>query len=309
MSYKIKIGVLGIGAIGSVMAFELIKNKDNELFFYSRTQKKRLKIISEKAEFEIQAKVETSVIEPPKLDWLIICLKEYHYSDAKEWFLKLINTDTKIAVVRNGLRLKQPLLAFTTENNILECIIDAPTESHDTGFYQLLKKPTITAQNSDLADAFKNLFNENQFDINLTSDFKTESWQKLIESSALGAILCLSGETCWIFKDKNLRDLHQKIIEESLVVAKADGAIIESDFTYQMMHKLSNYPQTKGSSMLTDRLNRNPIELNAKNGIIAELGRELNVKTPLNDLMIHLMKHTDSPKKLNLSNFQQNEYW
>lgn len=288
-----KIGILGVGAIGSVVSFDLQKNESNELFYYGRTKKDELKIISEGTEFEVPVNLKTSITAPPKLDWLVICLKEYQYSEANEWFSKLIDSNTKIAIIRNGLRLKLPILEYTSEQNILECIIDCSTQLLETGFYEQLKTPVITVPDSSLANSFRNLFNKSESDIRLVENFKTESWKKIIESSALGAILCLSGETCWIFKDEKLRKLYVRILNESLNVASADGAAIETNFIEIMTMKLASYPETKGSSMLTDRLKGNPIELGAKNGIISKLGRHYKVETPLNDLIVGLLEHTN----------------
>ncbi len=289
-----KIGILGVGAIGSVISFDLMKSKSNELSYYSRTIKKKLKITIEGTEFEIPINLMTSNTDIPKLDWLVICLKEYQYSAARNWFIELIKPNTKIVIIRNGLRLKASLLEFANEQNILECTIDCPTQILKSGFYEQFNTPVITVPNNPLAISFKNLFKESQSDIRLVEDFKTESWKKVIESSALGAILCLSGETCWIFKDRNIRKLYVKILEEALRVAVADGAKIENDFVEKMTIKLASYPERKGSSMLTDRLNGNPIELGAKNGIISKLGIFHEIETPLNDLIVELLKHVPS---------------
>ena len=128
----------------------------------------------------------------------------------------------------------------------------------------------------------------------LSDDFKTESWKKLCESAALGAILCLSGETCWIFEDERLQRLYADLLNESITVARADGAKIEEGFDEQMLKKLLAYPPHKGSSMLTDRLNGRAIELGAKNGIISKVAKEQGTATPLNDLVVALLSHTNA---------------
>ncbi len=37
-----------------------------------------------------------------------------------------------------------------------------------------------------------------------------------------------------------------------------------------------------------DRLNSNPIEINAKNGIISKIGKQRKVGTPINDIIVTL---------------------
>ncbi|WP_298761685.1 ketopantoate reductase C-terminal domain-containing protein [uncultured Psychroserpens sp.] len=289
MNSKQQIGVLGIGAIGTVIAYQLLQNNLNELFYFSRTRYTHLKLISEGHRHELPVDIKTTISKPIHLDWLIICLKEHQYQNAKDWFPKLIQPHTRIAVIRNGLQLKRPLLAFTDDDHILECMIDAPTQLSHEGFYQNLSTPILTVPQSDLASAFEFCFKHSKLTINQVEDFKTESWKKLCESTTLGALLCLHNDTCHIFKSEKLQHDYRELMNESIQVAKADGALIDNRFTNQMLNKLMNYPDTKGSSMLTDMRNCKPIELGAKNGIISQLGKAYQIDTPINDMIIRAL--------------------
>jgi 2-dehydropantoate 2-reductase len=110
----------------------------------------------------------------------------------------------------------------------------------------------------------------------------------------LGAITCLTGETCWIFKDEKLKNLYQTLLEEGIQVAKAAGAVIPFDFVNAMLEKLQAYSKEKGSSMLTDRKLGRPIELGAKNGAIVSVGKKYNIETPLNELVVTLLSKTNA---------------
>jgi len=280
------IGILGIGAIGTVISYHLQRNSQHELYYFSRTKKSHLNLIIENTPIEIPVGIQTKISTKKTLDWLIICLKEHQYLEAKHWFSMLITSKTQIVIIRNGLHLKTPLLDFTSGNKILECLIDCPTQLSKTGFYQCPNMPILTVAESALGMYFKSLFNTTNININQVKDFKTESWKKLCESATLGAILCLHNDTCRIFKTKQLQDQYRNLMNESLQVARADGAIIESNFVEKMLAKLMHYPETKGSSMLADLRNKKPIELGAKNGMISLLGKYYNLDTPINDLII-----------------------
>lgn len=288
----LKVGILGVGAIGSVMA-AILQHQDLSLRLYNRSSFDVIKIRKPALEISIPIQIHTSVDVPPALDWLIICLKEQHFTAAQSWFRQLISAHTKVAVIRNGLRLKDPILDFTTTDKILECMIDCPTQPIEKRYYQQFSIPKLSLPSSPLAAEFESLFISDDIIIQTVADFRTSSWKKLCESAAVGAILCLSGETCWIFKDEEIRILYQKILAEAISVAKADGAKIEDDFIKKMLQKLLAYPDHKGSSMLTDRKNGRPIELGAKNGIISRLGAFYQVSTPINDMVCTLLKHTN----------------
>ena len=119
---KTKVGILGIGAIGSVIITGLFKNKNLELHHFNRSKKEVAMVQFFDTFYSIPLNIQQDIFIPIKLDWLIICLKEHQFEIAKNLFQKLISQKTKIAIIRNGIDLKKPLLPFAKENHILECI-------------------------------------------------------------------------------------------------------------------------------------------------------------------------------------------
>ncbi|PKV50450.1 ketopantoate reductase [Aquimarina sp. MAR_2010_214] len=283
-----KIGILGLGAIGSVMSRALVAHPENEIFYYTRTPKSKIKIQfqNKKIEIPIDSKKERS----EELDWLLICLKEYHFETAKEQLVQLIGVYTKVVVIRNGIELKAPITPFTTDENILECMIDCPTQPIEDNYYLQYRKPILKVEKSKLAKRFRALFTKNDVQIIEVQDYKTENWKKLIESSALGSILCLTGRTCSVFENPEVIDLYKDLLREGIEVAKSNGAIIEGNFESEMLDKIATYSKTKGSSMLSDRLTGNIIEVNAKNGAIEKVASQNKIATPINDTICKLLR-------------------
>ncbi|MEZ4983639.1 MAG: ketopantoate reductase C-terminal domain-containing protein [Saprospiraceae bacterium] len=99
----------------------------------------------------------------------------------------------------------------------------------------------------------------------------------------------LSGTTCRIFKTPDVLDLFTRLITEIAAVANADGASLPTDFVPKLVQKVRTYPDGKGSSMLTDRLAGQPLELGAKNGIIRQRARQYGIPTPVNDTLHTLL--------------------
>ncbi|MFK8005856.1 MAG: ketopantoate reductase family protein [Saprospiraceae bacterium] len=290
---KIKVGLLGVGAIGSVVACHLFENSELELFYFNRSPKTEIRLQTIERFFDFKINIENNILNKIELDWLIICLKEHQFESAKNIFPKLISSKTKIAIIRNGIKLKEPLLPFTREDQVLECMINCPTQPDQNQVYQQLGIPIITTAKLDLATNFQLLFKNKDFQFRQVDDFKTENWKKLLESASLGAITCLTGETCWIFEDEKIKKLFQKLLEEGIQVAKADGAIIPPNFVNVMLEKIKTYPKKKGTSMLIDRKLGRPIELGAKNGAIVNIGKKYNIETPLNELVCTLLEKTN----------------
>lgn len=284
LQQKQNIAVFGMGAIGSVVAFELQSNISRlNLSYYNRSPRNSILHKRRNEKVEIPIHLENNEEGNSHLDWLIVCIKEYDYPKALIQFRNLISPETKVAVIRNGLNLKDPFVDFTRESNILECSIDCPTESNPDGFYESINDPIISVPIGKLSNDFKALFQNSETTIHQIQDYNSVSWKKLLESSALGSILCISGETAWIFRDEKVQELYRDILREGVLVAKADGAKIEVNFIEKSLEKVLTYPHYKGSSMLRDRIKKRKIEIGAKNGIISEIGLRYGIKTPIND--------------------------
>ena len=288
-----QIGLLGIGSIGSLIT-SLLYNR-YQITAYNRSLRQSVLIRNLEGLRELNITCYTEPESVPLLpDNLIICLKEHQFEHAQLWFEKLIHKSSLVVVIRNGLQHKEPLLNYTKPENIVECLVDCPVQKDANDVYHQLKKPLFTLADTPQSKKFANWFSEDSAHFNFTNDFKTESWKKLCESASLGAILSLSLQPSSIFKeDPGSLSIYRKILKECMDVAGADGAQIPDNFMDQMLKKVMGYPPEKGSSMLTDRLNGAPIELGAKNGIVAETGRKKGVPTPLNDKVCDLLKKAD----------------
>jgi len=287
------VALLGLGAIGSVIFSQLRNNEKLDIHCYNRSVKDTIRIDFNNERLSYFIDCQTNLNENVRFDWLIICMKEYHYSAAKDLLDSLISIDTKIAVIRNGLHLKDVILSFAPAENILECMIDCPVQKLSSAHYLQLRKPIISTEKNKLSRTFQNLFPVSNITFNQVEDFHTVAWKKLCESSSIGAITALSGRTVEIFSSLEIRKLYAQFLLESIQVAKADEADIENEFYEKILAKLPKYPAEKGSSMLTDRLAGNPIELGAKSQIIVDIGLKYGIATPLHTKTCSILEKPD----------------
>jgi 2-dehydropantoate 2-reductase len=199
-----KVAIFGIGAIGSVLTKYLLENKHNQLSYFNRSFKSNVGIVFNNQ--LINLPIEKINQDEGPYDWIIICLKTYQIKKAKKTIKQLVGPKTKMAVFRNGLDLQNDFLVILPTSNILETIIDCPTQVNADGNYLQLKLPRIVLPTSSLAKEFKELFINSKIQIQFIESFKTAQWEKLIESSSMGALQVLTGKTCVIFKDPKMVD-------------------------------------------------------------------------------------------------------
>jgi len=273
-----EIGIFGIGSIGSLLSKYILLTEKHNCYFFNRSPKHEIYITFRKKTFLKSIQLSTNV--PKRLDWLIVCLKEYHYEEAMLLLRELIQKDTKIVVFRNGLDLKANFSGLTEEALVLESIIDCPIQKNDRGELIQVYAPKIVLPNTALGKEFIHLLPVNEITFRISDEFKREQWEKLIGSSSLGSVQVLADKPSVILKEEKYLDLFKKLVREGICVAISEGVAIQDDWESKLLNKTLSYPDNKGSSMLSDKMAGRQIELDAKIGVILKKGRANHVEIP-----------------------------
>lgn len=273
-----KIGIFGIGAIGSVLTKYLIRNIDNEYFFFNRT--KHTSITIEHNQEEVKIALHFSDVLDGELDWLIVCLKEYQVKEVISDIQNLMGDSTKLVIFQNGINLSEPYTEITTKDKMLETIIDCPIERITRTHFRQTRNPLITLPENQLANEFIQLFDKEEVKFNKTPDFRKAQWFKLIESSAIGAIQSVTNKPCSIFQESKYVEKYESLVKEGIQVARSEGIHLDDELSTVLVTKLLDYPQSKGSSMLTDKLRGQVLELDAKIGAIIKMAYKNKISVP-----------------------------
>lgn len=282
-----RIGIFGIGCIGSILAKYLSVDSSNEYYYFNRGEREELKIHYKDQLTRIPIQLTDKM--NGELDWLLICLKQYHLAETKSSIKELIHPNTKLAIFQNGIDLSDNFLDLSKRSNILETIIDCPTQKNEKGEFIQLRGPKIILPNTLLAKEFINLAKNTALDIKLSDQFRREQWEKLIESSSMGSLQVILQAPCSIFKENHILEEYVELLKEGVRVAKSDGITLGENFIAEKLAKLQQYPDNKGSSMLTDKLAGRPIELEAKIGAIVKIGLKNGVGIPVSQRIYELL--------------------
>jgi len=272
------VGLFGIGAIGSLITKYITRNPSNNCTFYNRSDKNSISIQYNDQRETIP--IHLSSTENQNLDWLIVCLKAYHFEVALPSLKNLIKANTKVAIFQNGINLSAPYFQLTKVSHILETILDCPIQKINNEEILQIRTPKIILPKHELTSEFIQLFKGNEITFQVNENFLKSQWLKLIESSAIGSIQSLTGKPCAIFSETIYLTKFVELVEEGIKVAHSEGIHFEKNLIDLLVTKLKGYPPTKGSSMLTDKLAGHELELDAKIGAILKVALRNEVKVP-----------------------------
>ncbi|UCD96452.1 MAG: ketopantoate reductase family protein [Candidatus Bathyarchaeota archaeon] len=126
------------------------------------------------------------------------------------------------------------------------------------------------------------------------ADVKKVVWEKTILNSTLCSICAVTGQMMKeAMENFHTLKLAEKVLEEGLAVAKADGY----DFGEEALDRFVAYLEKGGAhkpSMLIDVERRRPTEVDFMSGAVVLHGQKHNVPTPVNSVLTSILKGIES---------------
>lgn len=293
-----KICIIGCGAIGSLFGAHLAQLEDVEVWAYDPNQahvdainRNGLRLTG-LADIVGPVKARSNAAEIPECEFGIIAAKTLHTRPAIEATAHIFRNGA-VCSVQNGVGSEE-ILAEYVPRVILGTTfpaghITAPgVVNQDTGgktwIGPFAPKPASMEEVNRLADAI----NRSGMICIPMEDARGAMWTKLIfnsASNAMGALTRLPhGIAC-----EQVWPVMEALAKEGMAVAKALDITLDGD-PIALLEYGKKVAYKHKPSMLQDVLAQRATEINALNGGIARIGREIGVPTPLNEAMAVMIK-------------------
>lgn len=293
-----KICIIGCGAIGSLFGAHLAQLEDVEVWAYDPNQahvdainRNGLRLTG-LAAMVSPVKARSNAAEIPECDFGIIAAKTLHTRSAIEATAHVFRNGA-VCSVQNGVG-NEEILAEYVPRVILGTTfpaghITAPgVVNQDTGgktwIGPFAPKPASMEEVNRLADAI----NRSGMICVPMEDARGALWTKLIfnsASNAMGALTRLPhGIAC-----EQVWPVMEALAKEGMAVAKALDITLDGD-PIALLEYGKKVAYKHKPSMLQDVLAQRATEIDALNGGIARIGREIGVPTPLNEAMAVMIK-------------------
>ena len=332
---KKEIGVIGLGAIGGIMAAFMKKAG------YSIEVAAKYEDYAELVETEgvsvigIKGKHKVKIPAVPrakdftgKKDIIFLAVKATDMMDIAPDMKEKLKESGRVVTLQNGIT--QPKLGEIIDpKKIIACVIGFGGTIHGKGKVEVTSKGefvigTINNREDPQLKAIKTLL-DTTYPTYISENMIGYLYAKLIINScitSLGAICGLYlGE---MLKKKKVREIFIKIMEEAIDVADAMGIKVEpyadrldyysflkDGFFARIKRHLTirvigfKYRKIKSSSLQSLERGK-PTEVDYLNGYIIEQGEKHGVKTPVNDKVVEIIKEIeDEKRKISPKNFEE----
>ncbi len=307
---ELKIAIVGPGAMGCLLAAHLrhlgidvwlIDYNEQRVNYLSRHPIVIEREGAQKA-LSVYVPIHLAGQSAPPPDWIVLFVKAYATKEAIDSIAHLINKETKLLSLQNGIGYDQLLSSVADQEQIAlgittqGALLKKWGEVVHAGVGPTFIGPASASPSSTMLEALDHLskvMSDAAWQTSVTTSIHSKLWQKLfinIGINAITAMLCVSNGR--LLDIPEAVKIQKMAIEEAWQIAKKAG--IDTKITLSeaisLVRKICKETGHNHSSMLQDRLKNRPTEINVINGAIVKLARQIGAEAPVNETITLLIK-------------------
>jgi 2-dehydropantoate 2-reductase len=316
-----KVGIIGAGAMGSLLGFYLSAAADVWLLDSWQAQVDAINATGLRQELDGVAELRhpRAASDPAAIgacDVVLVLVKAHQTHWAAEQARRLLkpaarqadgdhlvaSPGTLVVTLQNGVGNREALAAVLGSALVgqgvtaLGATLLAPGRVRHAG-----QGATVFARAPDPAGmaALADLFNACGLPAELSDDLDALVWSKLVVNAGINALTALLRvPNRALAAVPQARSLLEQAVAEATAVAQAHGVALQADEAHARVLAVAEATGANRSSMLQDVLRGSPSEIATINGAVVREGQRLGIPTPVNALLTALVAALDATAEL-----------
>jgi len=302
-----KILVYGIGAMGSIYA-TLLSKAGNNVYVVDKWQD-HIKAIQEKglkvegaSGHNLTTNLIASHLVPQKIkfDLIIVSTKASGVESAGFDIKNIINNNTLVLTIQNGLGSSDEIINFIPQRNILLGVADGfgasiiePGHIHHNSM-KLIRIGEFSGDISKRLKLIESILIGAGFNVKAFENIKQLIWEKFICNVTFSAPCtvynCTVGE---LMKSKQLWRVAIGCTKEAYEIARLKNVPLSFNDPIKYVKEFGEKMPNAKPSMLLDHISKRKSEINFINGRVEIMGKELNIETPYNFMMSTIVRRME----------------
>lgn len=290
------IGVMGAGGLGSFIGARLAL-EGHRVFFIARGKHLQaiheagLKVESPSGDFVIEDVLATdNPGEIGPVDLILLSVKSYDAADAIEMMKPMVGSQTVVIPVLNGIEHIEKLRERIGEKHVLGGLAMIVAHISEPGLVRhsaanTLEFGEIDGRISDRCKDLHDALTQEVLDIKVVPNILDRMWWKFAAICGAGVFTVMRGskEVVWGFPETHA--LIRSAVGEVVEVANARGIELSLSVVDELLEVAGNFPPYYKPSMLLDLERGNRLEIEALNGSLCRIGKQVGISTPVNDFI------------------------
>lgn len=302
---KLKVAVMGAGAVGGLLG-GLLARAGVPVTLIVRgehlraIQERGLRVRGPVGDFTVRvpATDDTGQIDP--VDLILFAVKTYQNREVLPLVEPLMDGGTSVLTLQNGAGTWEELQAALGAGRVLpaamyvESKIEAPGVVRQQGNVYRVVFGEPGGAMTPRAQAIEAMLNSAGMPAEASTEILKVLWTKWLFIVTLAGLTGASrAPMAELLKVGASRDLAVRVMGEVDAVGRERGIDLDAGVVEETISYMDAEADSLEASMYTDLEKGRPLELEALNGAVSRLGRELGVATPANDALYALLKVHD----------------
>jgi 2-dehydropantoate 2-reductase len=300
---KIKnVALIGLGAIGTVYGHLLYQKYGVDFSIIANgARKRRLEKDGAILNHQTFTPRILSAPESEKIDFLIVCVKNYQLDDAITDMRPFLKNDTVILTLLNGITAKDRLSEAFPGNTVLyglSIYIDALKTAD--GVTNTLNG-IIQFGNADNTVPSEEVLAVHEFLTNagieaqICTDMIYTIWRKWLMNVGINQVSAITGSPYGRLVDvESTRILVHDAMMEVVALAQSKGIGLTEEDIFAFERILTDFSPNGKTSMLQDVQAKRKTEVDSFSGTVLKLGKLQQIPTPVNHVLFHLIKSIEA---------------
>ena len=302
-----RIAVVGSGGTGGFFG-GLLARAGEEVTFIARganleaLRSRGLTVKSRLAgEFSLPVRAKDNPDEVGTVDLVLFCVKAYDTDSAAQSIRPLLDADTMLLSLQNGVDNAERIARITGQGAKLGAVayvvsaIEAPGVVAQTAGPGRIVLGELAGGTSERAQRLHDVLKSAGIGAEIHPEIRIAIWQKFLFICAFSGVTAVTGVPIGpILADPTTHALFRGTLEEAEAVARAGGIELPDDSVEQALVSAASVEPWGRGSLYHDLALQRRLELEALNGEVNRRGREHGIPTPLNFAIYAALKpHVD----------------
>ena len=302
-----KILIMGAGAIGGCYGGLLARSSEDVVLLARGDNLNAIRERGMQVDFETFG---SFTVHPQAVDaldgsWnadlILFCVKGYHNQQALSDVSPAVGESTTILTLQNGIGGGDQIAKRFGSGSVLlgAAYIDAERTAPGI-FAQRGSPPCIvlgeeSGEETERAKAIADVLQCADIESEVSPNVLTALWSKLIYICALSGMTCITRASfSEVLETPETHALTVQVMTEALKVGQASGVPLDDGLVDSVMAGFQEEKSGLISSMHTDLMSGNPLEVSLINGAVARIGKEVGVDTPANSMIATCLAIADN---------------
>ena len=287
-----KIGIIGAGAVGSIIAREFHKLPADkvELTLMARSARDGFTILEQDVKTFHEIKVHKVSQVTDKFDVLFIATKTPALTALKDTIEHITHKNSEIIYALNGMGYDSIF-----EQGIPGVVYISGQQHDDYIEHYVNQKIILPERQFSYTDKLIELIDHTEtvnFELLKSSEFNKMRYEKLLINVGINSMTALSKNTSKIFEDDKTVQLTKQLLAESVAVVNLcnkDNVKINEGFIEYAMDMYYSYPPDMGTSMYYDVMANKKTEFEYIQQYVHNMKQNYNIDTPVLDIVVTLL--------------------